>query len=101
MKTLVLYLVLSLLIHDNKEYQAGETIELDPAIGDPLVAIGTLGAMEETPEVVLTKDLKGDEAIALVKAAATAEDVKALIEGDTRKGVNEAAEARIAELAQG
>jgi hypothetical protein len=90
------YPVLSPIMADRK-YEEGDTIDLDDNQVKELTAYGAIG---EAIGVASTKvKLKADEAIALIKSAATAEEIDALLVDDKRVSVVAAADARKAELA--
>ena len=90
-----IYPVLSPILGD-RLYEIGEEIILDEKQAKELTALGTVGEAtgdapdERTPNVA--------ETIKIVQAAATIEVLDALAEGETRKGVLAAIEARRKEL---
>ena len=94
------YPVKSPLKHDGNDYAEGDTVEMKAAAAKELIAIGVLDSEASGGPLAPQPDkLKAEEAIAQIQAAATPEDVDAILGGDQRVTVVAAADARKAELA--
>jgi adenine/guanine phosphoribosyltransferase-like PRPP-binding protein len=89
------YPVLSPILMDRK-YEEGDTIELEDHQTKELFFYRAIG--ESTGDAA-SITLKATDAIALIKAAVTVEEVDAIVGTDTRATVIAAAVARKAELA--
>ena len=90
-----IYPVLSPILAD-KKYGIGEEIILEEKQAEELAAFGAVG--EATGDAPDEKTPNGAETIKIVQAAATIEELDALAEGETRKGVLTAIDARRKEL---
>lgn len=92
--TMPKYLVIEPLAYDRPApYMPGEVVELDEKEVDWLTRAGVI-----SEEAADGKPLNVTETVKLVQAAATLEELAALAEGETRKGVITAIEARRTEL---
>lgn len=92
------YPVLSPIAADRK-YEIGETIDLEDSQVAELTGYGAIGETIGAAAPQKPAKLKADDAIALIKAAATAEAIDAILGDDQRATVVAAAAARKAELA--
>jgi hypothetical protein len=90
------YPVLSPIMADRK-YEEGDTIDLDDSQVDELTGYGAIG--EAIGVAIVKTKLTAVEAIAMIKAAATVEEIDAILVDDKRATVVAAADARKAELA--
>lgn len=81
--------------HDGEMYAPGDPVEMSPALAAPLIEIKVL---EEPGAVATAPRPNVPDSIAAVKAAATIEELDALVEGEDRKGVLAVIEARRKEL---
>lgn len=96
MANLLTYPVLSPIEHDQKCFEPGETIDLDDQAAAALIAAGAIGNEPASGSPVKPKT--ATELIALIKEAATIEDLEALVGDDTRTTVVAAVAARKKEL---
>ena len=92
------YPVLSPILSDRK-YEEGETIDLEDCQVKELQQYGAIG--EAISAATVQAKLTANDAIALIKAAITVEEVQAILGDDQRVTVVAAANARTAELSQG
>ena len=96
MAELMTYPVESPIEHNSKRFEPGDTIALDEVTAAPLITAGAIG---QASVAASAKPAKAEELIALIKQAATVEEVDALLAADKRTTVIAAAEARRTELA--
>jgi hypothetical protein len=93
---LKLYLVLSPILAD-KRYEEGDTITLEDKAALELQGLGAIG--ESSGDAPVPGKLSATDAIAQIKAAATVEEVNAILGDDSRATVVAAATVRTTELA--
>lgn len=84
---------------DNKKFKASD---FPPGHAEKYITSGHLayadGQSTDEDAIDLSKDVNGDVAIPIIEAMTDAEAIRAYVEGDKRKGVNDAADERIDEL---
>jgi hypothetical protein len=84
------------IVHDNRAYSAGDTLTCSEEQAkmlrvDPLETTTALPALK-------SGDVSVAEAAAAIAAMTDAKDIRKYIKGDDRKGVNDAADARLEAL---